>query len=248
MSSYLLTKALAGLHNNIQQELESIGESLSHSGSKGKASEGVWNNLFNKYLPSRYKANQAHVVDSKGKSSHQIDVVIYDRQYSPFILDYQEVKIVPAESVYAVFEVKQSANLKHIKYAQDKVRSVRKLHRTSMPIPHAGGEYPAKPLIPIYGGLLASKSGWRPAMGVSLISALKKDQEFGKLDCGCIAAHGFFHLEKESGEYIVYPSGKPATEFLFWLIHKLQSSGTVPMIDIQAYARWLHKDSYLTRA
>ncbi len=32
---------------------------------------------------------------------------------------------------------------------------------------------------------------------------------------------------------------KPATAFLFKLISQLQFSGTVPMIDIQAYARWL---------
>jgi hypothetical protein len=33
--------------------------------------------------------------------------------------------------------------------------------------------------------------------------------------------------------------GRPATAFLFNLISQLQFSGTVPMIDVQAYARWL---------
>ena len=247
MSNCLLVKALSRLHDDIQQKLEGIRESVPYPGGKGKASEDVWNDLFNKYLPSRYKASQAHVVDSKGASSDQIDIVIYDRQYSPFILDYEGAKIVPAESVYAVFEVKQLVNLEHVKYAQDKVSSVRKLHRTSLPIPHAGGEYPAKPLMPIYGGLLTLESNWKPPMGDSLIKALKKDQEEGMLDCGCVASHGFFRLEKEFGEYVVCSNGKPATEFLFWLIYKLQSIGTVPMIDVQAYARWLYEDSYLTR-
>jgi hypothetical protein len=42
------------------------------------------------------------------------------------------------------------------------------------------------------------------------------------------------------------PSGSPlanasvgATAFLFELIARLQSSATVPMIDIRAYAQWL---------
>jgi hypothetical protein len=50
--------------------------------------------------------------------------------------------------------VKQSINLNHIRYTQDKIESVRALHRTSLPIPHAGGTYPAKALSPILGGLL----------------------------------------------------------------------------------------------
>jgi hypothetical protein len=44
-----------------------------------------------------------------------------------------------------------------------------------------------------------------------------------------------------SGCYTVIPQGKPATAFLFELIARLQSSATVPMIDIRAYAKWLAK-------
>ena len=53
------------------------------------------------YLPHRYQAETAHVVDSRGAFSQQIDVVVFDRQYSPFIFKFQRQTIVPAESVYA---------------------------------------------------------------------------------------------------------------------------------------------------
>ena len=108
-------------------------------------SENVWLDLLNTYLPKRYQAAKAHVVDSNGTFSDQIDVVVYDRQYSPFIFRYEEQTIIPAESVYAVFEAKQTLNKEHIEYAREKVASVRRLHRTSLPIPHAGGTYPPKP-------------------------------------------------------------------------------------------------------
>ena len=39
----------------------------------------------------------------------------------------------------------------------------------------------------------------------------------------------------------VRPSGKPAIAFLFKLIALLQFSGTVPMIGVNAYAKWLVK-------
>lgn len=239
MNEWSLKNVLSGLHDDIQQRLETIRKTIAHPGTKGDASEGVWNELFNKYLPERYQADKAHVVDSEGTFSQQIDVVIYDRQYSPFIFRYEGQIVIPAESVYAVFEAKQSANLTHVKYAQEKVRSVRALHRTSLPIPHAGGTYPAKPLIPIYGGLLTFESDWSPALGDSLNDALKLDQDAGKLEFGCVAGHGYFHADSDPGEYVFHQGGKPATAFLFKLISQLQFSGTVPMIDIQAYGRWL---------
>lgn len=83
------------------------------------------------------------MVDSTGAFSEQIDVLVYDRQYSPFIFKYNGQTIVPSESVYAVFEAKQTINAEMVKYAQDKVKSERRLHRTSLPIPHAGGTYAA---------------------------------------------------------------------------------------------------------
>ncbi len=64
--------------------------------------------MLSTYLPHRYRADKAFVVDSKGVFSEQIDVVVYDRQYSSFIFQYEGQTIVPTESVYAVFEAKQT--------------------------------------------------------------------------------------------------------------------------------------------
>lgn len=239
MNEWSLENLLSGLHDDIQRRLEIARQSLTHPVTKGDASENVWLDLFNSYLPKRYQAAKAHVVDSGGTFSDQIDAVVYDRQYSPFIFKYEEQLIIPAESVYAVFESKQTLNAEHVKYARDKVASVRRLHRTSLPIPHAGGTYPAKPLIPILGGLLTLESDWQPALGDSLRSALGDGTADDRLDLGCVAAHGYFRSEEESGEYELHAGGKPATAFLLALISQLQFSGTVPMIDVQAYARWL---------
>jgi len=116
---------------------------------------------------------------------------------------------------------------------------VRRLHRTSLPIPHAGGTYAAKPLIPILGGVLTFESDWNPAFGQPLSGALKDGDAEGRLNLGCIAAHGYFSVNRETNAYETFPGGKPATAFLLKLISELQFSGTVPMIDVHAYAEWL---------
>jgi len=239
MSEWSLSRLLAGLHDDIQQKLETVRRTLSHPGTKGDASEAVWLQLLDTYLPKRYQVATAHVVDSRGVFSEQIDVVVFDRQYSPFIFHYQGQTIVPAESVYAVFEAKQSINGGQVGYARNKVASVRCLHRTSLPIPHAGGTYAAKALPPILGGILAFESDWNPAFGGAFGDALNESAVEDRLDIGCIAAHGYFSFNREARSYDTFPGGKPATAFLFGLIAELQFSGTVPMIDVNAYARWL---------
>ncbi len=241
MSDWSLSQLLSSLHEDIQQRLAIARKSFSHPGTKGDASESVWINLLETYLPKRYQAAKAHVVDSHGNFSQQIDVVIFDRQYSPFIFTYENETIIPAESVYAVFEAKQSADVNMVVYAQEKVASVRKLHRTSLPIPYAQGVYPPKPLIPILGGLLTLESQWSPALGGSLEKALLANVADGRLDIGCVAAHGHFFYDQVASHYAFVDENKPATAFLFKLISLLQFSGTVPMIDIEAYGRWLTK-------
>lgn len=238
MTEWSLPRLLAGLHDDIENRLSIARKSFVHPSTKGDASEAVWLQLLQNYLPKRYQSAKAHVVDSRGQFSEQIDVVIFDRQYSPFIFQYEGQIIVPAESVYAVFEAKQSVNAEYVAYTQKKVQSVRRLHRTSLPIPYAGGVYPPKPLTNIMGGLLAFESDWNPALGQPLVNALEEGGSISRLDMGCVAAHGIFGCDA-TGCYTIGPQSKPATAFLFELIARLQDTATVPMIDIRAYAGWL---------
>lgn len=239
MTEWSLSHLLASLHDDIQLKLQTVRSTMGHPGAKGDASETVWLSLLNTYLPTRYQAANAFVVDSKGNFSEQMDVVIFDRQYSPFIFKYENQTIIPAESVYAVFEAKQSANADMVRYAQGKVRSVRKLERTSLPIPHAGGLYPAKRLSHIIGGLLTFDSDWSPPLGDPFRKALLSDVAEGRLDIGCVASKGHFEMNESGSDVMFETEQKAATAFLFRLISRLQYSGTVPMIDVDAYGEWL---------
>ena len=237
--SWSLSKLLSGLHDDIERRLQTVRASIEHPGTKGDASEEIWLELLQEYLPKRYEAAKAFVVDCDGQFSEQIDVVVFDRQYSPFIFKIKGATFIPAESVYAVFESKQAMDAGMVSYAQNKIASVRKLRRTSLPIPHAGGTYPAKPPIRILGGLLAFESTWKPAMGNSFLEALKADTADGQIDLGCVAAHGHYVRNRVSGDYEIHEGRRAATAFLFSLISELQFSGTVPMIDVLAYGKWL---------
>jgi len=89
MTDWSLSVLLGDLHDDIERQLATARRAFAHPGTKGDASEGVWLELFDLYLPKRYQAIKGHVVDSNGKFSEQIDVLVFDRQYSPFIFRFQ---------------------------------------------------------------------------------------------------------------------------------------------------------------
>jgi uncharacterized protein DUF6602 len=237
MTDWSLPHLLANLHDDVERRLQIVRDSFGHPTTKGDGSAAVWLDLFRTYLPARYRAETAHVVDSNGAFSEQIDLAVFDRQYSPFVFHYEGQIVLPAESLYAVFEAKQTINAPNIDYSQNKVASVRRLHRTSLPIPFAAGTYPAKPPAHILGGILALDSDWRPALGDPLTAALGKNPN-GRLDLSCAALHGTFACAAD-GAITITTNGKAATAFLLELIARLQDIATVPMMDTRAYARWL---------
>lgn len=234
-----LEKLLHHLHQDVETSLRSARESFQHPTTKGDVSEAIWKQLLENYLPQRYRVVSGHVCDSEGNFSQQMDIIVIDRQYSPLIFQQQGQLVVPAESVYAIFEAKQSLNAKMVSYAQEKAATVRKLHRTSRAIKWLKGDKDKKELMPILAGVLAFESDWSPAMGDPLRSALKSGYLEGRLDLGVVAAHGIFI--DNSGNYEFTQTEKAATAFLFKIIPMLQDLGTVPMIDMEAYGRWLLK-------
>ena len=235
-SDWSLPGLLADLDAKIERDLSSA-RKLGHPTDKGDASERTWIGVLNEYLPRRYEARKGHVVDSLGAFSDQIDVIVHDRQYSPFVFRFQGTEVVPAESVYAVFEAKQELTAKHVRYACRKAASVRLLHRTSLPAQTIDGLSRPKPLHDIIAGTLTLSAGWSPPLGDALLTHLDGGGADGMLDIGCVADAGWF--ERDRGAYRMHPTDKAAVRFLFELIARLQAIGTAPMLDVRAYARMI---------
>jgi len=233
-----LKEALKGVQKQLSVQLERA-KAVSHDGKRCDVTETEWIKVFRSYLPNRYAVASGIIIDSEGHTSDQIDVVIYDLQYTPCLLSQEPHQYIPAEAVYAVIEVKPQITAATIKYAGEKAASVRRLKRTSVSITHAGGVYQAKPLFPILAGLVATDVGWKSGYGKEFIKLIFDLKDNNRLDFGCSLTHGAFDLFSSSG---LVTSEQPDTGlifFLFRLLDKLQTLGTVPAIDWNAYARAL---------
>ena len=169
---------------------------------------------------------------------------------------------IPAESVYAVFEVKQDVK-GNIEYAAKKIESVRKLKRTSIEMVASGKTMDARPLTKIIGGILTTTSTY--SKNDTIIDQLQKLEGLQTLDMGCLCDTGSFYVDynetipkgieptnniEDNRKYIelVYKSrtvkeiefsDKDVSIFTFFLqlVSYLKSIGTVAAIDINAYLK-----------
>jgi hypothetical protein len=229
---------------NLQEQMEhrllSNKRNIKHPVSKGDAHELNWMNWLEEYLPKRYSFNKAFIVDSNGNISEQIDIVIYDKQYSPFVFNQDNTFYIPAESVYAVFEVKSEICKNHIEYAGEKCKSVRSLFRTSASIPYVRGVYGPKKLHKIISGILTLSSDWNPPLGNSFQECLSSLDEDSRIDIGCVLDSGSFTVDYDEKINVIKSSKEEAMVFFFLkLFGLLQRVGTVPAIDICCYEKSL---------
>jgi hypothetical protein len=215
--------------------LDLAARTISHDGVMGAVNEQHWIQLLRQYLPNRYACDTGIVIDSLGHMSEQIDIVIYDPQYTPTLLTQQSHRYIPAEAVYAVLEAKPTIDRELLLYAGKKAASVRALHRTSVAITHAGGTFKPKPLFPIVAGIVAGKVEWTDGFGSSFRRAMDDLISAEALDCGCGLTDGSFDRFADDGTLTIGSKDGALIFFLFRLLGKLQSLGTVPAIDWGAY-------------
>lgn len=228
-----LKEAFVDVQSELALKLKRAAQSITHASTHGSVNEDHWIEVFRAYLPNRYEVATGIVIDSLGNHSDQIDIIIFDRHFTPTLLDQQNHRYIPAEAVYAVFESKPHFDKSYLEYAGDKAVSVRRLYRTSVAIAHAGGVYKPKEHFPILAGIVAPKSSWADGLNESFKRNLPAgDQE--QLDCGCALDHGAFDIF--DGDLKIAPAEGALIYFLFRLLSKLQSLGTVPAIDWAAYA------------
>lgn len=265
MNKIDLKQLFEGLQNQMVAQLNTNREFITHPGSKGDSLENAWIEWLQKYLPNRYSVDKAIVIDHEGNTSHQIDIVIYDNWFTPFIFSQNGFHYIPAEGVYAIFEVKPDiqgnvGDKSHIEYAAEKIESVRILKRTSTDMINSGRVTPARQLTKIIGGILSSTNSFTHKNNDTIKQHLSEQQGLKSIDIGCIADYGFFYVDyngeeddkeinfntrivdyykNRSIENITFSNSENSlVSFFLQLTNYLQQAiGTIPAIDLNAYSK-----------
>lgn len=100
-------------------EIDDVRNAFTHGGVKGAALEmAVIETALRPYLPEKVGICTGQVIDAKNNKSKQLDVVLFDSINTPTLKRSGEIRLIPAECVFAVIEVKSrirsAADLKEI--------------------------------------------------------------------------------------------------------------------------------------
>jgi hypothetical protein len=81
-----------------------------HHLTAGTFREKVWKKLFKNIIPKKFTIEQgAFLIDSGGKVSNETDLVIFDEQYTPYVLKNKNIKFIPIEAAMAVVQCKSNS-------------------------------------------------------------------------------------------------------------------------------------------
>ena len=94
-----MREAFIDVQAELEMKLQLAARSISHAGTQGAVNEDHWIEVFRAYLPKRYEVATGLVIDSRGERSQQIDVVVFDKHFTPTLLDQQNHRYIPAEAV-----------------------------------------------------------------------------------------------------------------------------------------------------
>jgi hypothetical protein len=230
-----LKGALLEVEAIFQERLRHTGRMVTHSGAMGDAAEQAWIDLLRSYLPARYQVAQAFAIDCDGQTTLQLDCLVYDAHFTPALFGSERHVYVPAEAVYATFEVKQVVHGTHLAAAAEKAASVRRLRRTSAPVPWLSGVGPPKMPFRILAGLLAMKTDRREGLSDDFYKRLDRWQGDSALDLVLTAESGFCDRFNADGSPTTARGKGSLIRGLFRLLAALRERATVTAVEWDKY-------------
>lgn len=94
--------------NDVKKKSEKI-HKAGNIKTSGDEVENLIREKISLFLPERYMVKQGHIVNSEGKVSNQLDIIIFDRLNTPkFFEANNDTVFYPIESVLAIGEIKKT--------------------------------------------------------------------------------------------------------------------------------------------
>lgn len=182
-----------GIHlNNIVHNYENLEEDIikqltfkwKHGTTIGSNRENIWKELFERIVPKKFRVERnVFIIDSKGNCSSEIDLAIFDEQYTPYIFNHGVLKFIPVEAVAAVIECK--SNIPDNDRVKGWLKNINTLTTAQNSIVRIAGRvlYGSEEIGDIKGPYLNTQTATRPIKILCYISSTKES--------GCKLKKGF---------------------------------------------------------
>ncbi len=119
------------LEKRLQSDLGFLRSLIEHNGERGRLVEVAFQRVLERHLPDGFGIVTGFAIDHNGNLSKQIDLIIYRKDHTPFLLN-DVVSVIPVEGILIAIEVKSMLNKESFDDAREKARSVIELDRTAV--------------------------------------------------------------------------------------------------------------------
>lgn len=248
---------LADIMNAVSKDMESqvanIRAAFTHPGTKGGSAEATIRRFFEEYYPASVGVAHGQIVDAKGNSSRQHDVILYDATKTPILYTDKEqsTRLVPVEGVIAVIESKMTMKLSDLEPTVESAKTLKSLERKAYYLSDKdivirkqqayGKEYDVVP--PLY--FLFAFEGPDPVSVATRLQQLQGNSPLDqRVDMACIMNRGAVLNQAPDGMVDTLPSpmsrlGGLETQHALYLFHMLASryilQAAIPKIALQSY-------------
>ena len=120
---------LSNAQEKLNAAINQIRSAIPHSGEVGMLIEQQFRSQLGDVLPEKVGVSHGFVVDSCGRLSKQMDIILYDRLNTPRIFASDGTQMFPVESTYACGEIKTKLDTLNLKDSFEKCSSYKNLSR-----------------------------------------------------------------------------------------------------------------------
>lgn len=236
----MLKDIFCSVSKKMQIDFEEITSKIQHNGEKGTARENILQEYLKSYIPEKYSFSKGTIVDCKDVQSKQIDIIIHDKFLTPYLVDMNDTKIIPIESVYGVIEVKSTLSKDELRKCVKNIESVRKLQKKTI------SDY----YFPTAGMVFAYDSDASLEAIYKNLNELSEDVDIDKrISCVCVLNKGvIIPVDKnglrnvtlfpnENTVYGIFNNTDDALLLFYLILSQILNSITIFPPDMVAYAQ-----------
>lgn len=236
----MLKDIFCSVSKKMQIDFEEITSKIQHNGEKGTARENILQEYLKSYIPEKYSFSKGTIVDCKDVQSKQIDIIIHDKFLTPYLVDMNDTKIIPIESVYGVIEVKSTLSKDELRKCVKNIESVRKLQKKTI----SDYNFPTAGMVFAYNSDASLEAIYKN------LNELSEDVDIDKrISCVCVLNKGVIIPVDKNGlrnvtlfpnvntVYGIFNNTDDALLLFYLILSQILNSITIFPPDMVAYAQ-----------
>lgn len=100
-----------------------------HNQEYGVYREKICKEFIKFFIPQNYMISDGFIINNNDEVSHQCDIIIYDRNFTPLLQSENKQRFFPVETIAAIGEIKSNVTFAELKIALKKLSNLKKIRK-----------------------------------------------------------------------------------------------------------------------